>query len=340
MCRRTRPSPTPCALYRAGVEALRQSYAPDARKTRPASRTWPRPACRKIWRATWRCWRRLAAALDVALLAHDTGSDAGKVGGALFRAGRELGLDRLRALAGKFAPPEHWDRLALRRLMDDLSRAQRGIAAQAAGEAARACEDWAQTQAEALERTRAFLDTLEASGELSRGQADAGLQPDPEPGAEHRFRSRRLVLSCAQPNNRKDTLEGSGYGGITGSCSSCRRLVVVAGPVQRATSWTPLCGLATAWRWKRPNCRLAAQAMRISARPRSPGCARKPETECFHRRMEEAVLELNARYLPFRPVGAGDVPIRALWRPGGRSFRVAQGLWPRSLRPWPASRAS
>jgi glutamate dehydrogenase len=75
-------------------------------------------------------------------------------------------LDRLRSLAGKFMPPEHWDRLALRRLMDDLSQSQRGIAAQLLRNGG-SVESWAQKQGEALERTRGFLNTLEGSGELS-----------------------------------------------------------------------------------------------------------------------------------------------------------------------------
>jgi glutamate dehydrogenase len=108
----------------------------------------------------------LAAALDVALLAHDTGVPPGKVAPLYFALGEKLGLDRLRALAGKFSPPEHWDRLALRRLMDDLSASQRGIAAKLLTGGSDV-EDWAKSQSEALARTRLFLNTLEASGELS-----------------------------------------------------------------------------------------------------------------------------------------------------------------------------
>ena len=76
------------------------------------------------------------------------------------------GLDRLRALAGKFSPPDHWDRLALRRLADDLAQSQRAIAAQLLKSRTSAA-DWAKAQGEALERTRAFLGALEASGEIS-----------------------------------------------------------------------------------------------------------------------------------------------------------------------------
>ena len=80
--------------------------------------------------------------------------------------GETLGLDRLRSLAERYAPPEHWDRLALRRLLDDLSQSQRGITAKLLASGG-TVEDWAKKQGDALERTRAFLNTLEASGELS-----------------------------------------------------------------------------------------------------------------------------------------------------------------------------
>ena len=76
------------------------------------------------------------------------------------------GLDHLRALAARFSPPDYWDRLALRRLLDDLYAAQRRIARKllAGGSSA---ESWAKTHGEALTRMRSFLADLDASGELS-----------------------------------------------------------------------------------------------------------------------------------------------------------------------------
>ena len=153
------------ALYRAGVETLRENHAfSDDENVRIA---WlekagvPGDVARDA-----SLLLALIPALDVALLAHDTGAEPGKVAPLYFGVGEKLGLDRLRSLADNFAPPEHWDRLALRRLLDDLSGAQRGIAAKllASGQSA---EQWAQTQAEALERNRTFLNALESSGDLS-----------------------------------------------------------------------------------------------------------------------------------------------------------------------------
>jgi glutamate dehydrogenase len=151
--------------YRAGVEALRESYAmtalDQARIAELSEAGVPEDLSRDMALLT-----PLAAALDVALLAHETGSPPGQVAALYFSLGEVLGLDRLRALAGKFAPPEHWDRLALRRLMDDLSQSQRTIATRLLKDRM-AVADWATSQGGALERTRTFLNSLEASSELS-----------------------------------------------------------------------------------------------------------------------------------------------------------------------------
>jgi glutamate dehydrogenase len=153
------------AQYRASVEALRENYAltqeDQARIAELAEAGVPEELARDMTLLT-----PLAAALDVALLAHETGVAPAKVAPLYFALSETLGLDRLRAMAGKFAPPEHWDRLALRRLMDDLSQSQRGIAAQLL-RSGTDVESWAAKQGEALERTRGFLNTLEGSGELS-----------------------------------------------------------------------------------------------------------------------------------------------------------------------------
>ena len=153
------------AQYRAGVEALRENYVltgeDQARIAELSEAGVPEELARDMALLT-----PLASALDVALLAHETGSPPATVAPLYFALGETLGLDRLRALAGKFAPPEHWDRLALRRLMDDLSQSQRAIVARLLKNRT-SVADWAKAQGEALERTRTFLNALEASGEIS-----------------------------------------------------------------------------------------------------------------------------------------------------------------------------
>jgi glutamate dehydrogenase len=110
--------------------------------------------------------RHLAEALDVALLARETGKAPGQVASIYAALGGAIGLDRLRSLAEKYFPSEHWDRLALRRLLDSLSRSQRGIATRLL-DSGTPVEAWIKLQGAALERTRIFLQTLEASGDLS-----------------------------------------------------------------------------------------------------------------------------------------------------------------------------
>jgi glutamate dehydrogenase len=151
--------------YRAGVEALRHAYdftaEDNARIAELVKAGVPGDLARDMALLS-----PLAVALDVALLAHDTGKDTAKVAPLYFALGQKLGLDRLRNLAARFQPPEHWDRLALRRLLDDLSQSQRGIAGKLLASGS-SIDEWVLAQSDALERTRGFLATLEASGEIS-----------------------------------------------------------------------------------------------------------------------------------------------------------------------------
>ncbi len=150
--------------YRASMEALRRSYAlsgGDKARIEALSIHVPEDLARD-----WSLMRHLVAALDVALLARNTGKEPDKVAPLYAALGSTIGLDRLRVLAGKFSPPDHWDRLALRRLMDDLSASQRDIATKLLRSGA-SLEDWTKAQGDALARTRLFLDALEAAGELS-----------------------------------------------------------------------------------------------------------------------------------------------------------------------------
>jgi glutamate dehydrogenase len=150
--------------YRACLEALQESQAlseDDAARIQALAQQVPEDLARD-----WVSMRRLEQALDVALLARDTGKTPGQVASLYAGLGGAIGLDRLRALAEQYVPPDHWDRLALRRLMDGLSRSQRSIAARLLN-AGSGVETWSKAQGPALERTRDLLQTLEASGDLS-----------------------------------------------------------------------------------------------------------------------------------------------------------------------------
>ncbi len=119
----------------------------------------------------------LSAAPEIIHLAHTRSLSIDLVAGAYFATGEIIGLDRLRSLAGRINAGEHWDRLAIRRIVDDLYAGQRALTAKvlsdrerqggdrAAGAAA--AEAWAGLHADAVNRTRNFLAELERTGDLS-----------------------------------------------------------------------------------------------------------------------------------------------------------------------------
>ncbi len=99
--------------------------------------------------------------------------------GASFGAGAAVGTDRLVGLAKRITSSEHWDRLAVRRINDDLFAGQRALAADALDfldktkrasdrvDGANAVEAWSIGHADAITRTKLFLEALEQSGDLS-----------------------------------------------------------------------------------------------------------------------------------------------------------------------------
>jgi len=121
----------------------------------------------------------LGATPEIILLAQTRSLPVDYVAGAYFGIGAAVGLDRLRGLAGQIAGHEHWDRLAVRRIMDDLYAGQRALAAKALSETGRvdstltrddgsnAARRWRDTHADALARTTTFLAELERGGELT-----------------------------------------------------------------------------------------------------------------------------------------------------------------------------
>ena len=118
-----------------------------------------------------------STAPEIVHLVHAHGLGIDLVAGAYFAVGETVGLDRLRGLAARIAAGEHWDRLAIRRIVDDLFAGQRALAGQVLAETdakvgsredgAKAAEVWADRHADALARTKRFLDELERTGDLS-----------------------------------------------------------------------------------------------------------------------------------------------------------------------------
>jgi glutamate dehydrogenase len=75
--------------------------------------------------------RALASARETADIADRVNWPLGAVALVQHEVGRQLGLDRMRAAARDLEPRDHWDRLALQRVADDLPRQQSELAAAA-----------------------------------------------------------------------------------------------------------------------------------------------------------------------------------------------------------------
>ncbi|MBV9550148.1 MAG: NAD-glutamate dehydrogenase [Alphaproteobacteria bacterium] len=144
------------ALYRGAVGALRARLNPPDGADEIAGEVGLLPA--------------LAIAPAIARLAAGAKADPARAATLYEAVGAKLGLERLRSLAAKLNLPEHWDRLAVRRLLDDLAAAQAALTARllkAEQPGEEVLEDWAKANREALARMTDFLQAIEASGELS-----------------------------------------------------------------------------------------------------------------------------------------------------------------------------
>jgi glutamate dehydrogenase len=118
----------------------------------------------------------IGATPDIARLSAETKKPLDMVAGAYFAAARIIGVDHLRLAAERMNLPEHWDRLAVRRLIDDLFVHQRTLAVRAlangtpgenraAGNAA--VEQWSQAHSEQVQRVGALIGDLERSGKFT-----------------------------------------------------------------------------------------------------------------------------------------------------------------------------
>jgi len=115
----------------------------------------------------------LSAVPEIVLLAQNQGISAEDAARTYFAMGALVGLDRLRSLAGRIMASDHWDRLALRRIADDLYSAQRRLACDALARARSgpsgtgAVDRWAKLRRDDVERTASFLSELERGGDAT-----------------------------------------------------------------------------------------------------------------------------------------------------------------------------
>jgi glutamate dehydrogenase len=170
------------ALYRRGVESLRGTFSAlvsplEAQEIEARIAALAAAGATSDLADDAGALPLMAATPEVVLLAHQQGLDLDLVAGAYFAMGSEVGIDRLRSLAARITGGEHWDRLAIRRITDDLYAGQRALTASAlamlpAGKTGRAqgvaaVKQWAETKADALARAKSFFEALERNGELS-----------------------------------------------------------------------------------------------------------------------------------------------------------------------------
>ena len=172
------------ARHRAGVDALRGTFASlvspyEAHDTEARIQELQKAGAPLEVAEDVAVLPLLGAAPEIAQLAFNRSLDIDLVAGAYFAIGAIVGLDRIRGLASRISSTEHWDRLAIRRIVDDLFAGQRALTAQVLSEfehdkidrtraeGSQAADAWAEKHANALTRTRAFLDELERTGDLS-----------------------------------------------------------------------------------------------------------------------------------------------------------------------------
>ncbi|MGA0544811.1 NAD-glutamate dehydrogenase [Brevundimonas sp. VNH65] len=119
--------------------------------------------------------RPLVAAADIADLARDANWPMAAMARLYHQVGAAFDFDRLRAAAGSIPSADHFDRLAVRRLIEELMLEQRGLtqAVAAASDpgvgvsedaAERAVDAWIGSRLSTVEALRASVDEIEASG--------------------------------------------------------------------------------------------------------------------------------------------------------------------------------
>ena len=132
----------------------------------------------------------LSAVPEIILLSQTQRISAEAAARVYFAVGATTGLDRLRALADRIPTADHWDRLALRRIIDDLYSAQRIMAcevlANGSAEDAAAVGHWRSLRKDDIDRTLNFLSELERAGDASISKlalANSQIQKLAAPGA-------------------------------------------------------------------------------------------------------------------------------------------------------------
>ncbi len=111
----------------------------------------------------------LASACDIVGVALDQGRPVAEVAEVYFAIGTQLGIDWLRANAELLATDDHWEKLALAAVVEDLFGQQRALTSTAilsadGGNGHQAVEAWKKANADSVERAQDLIDELKGSG--------------------------------------------------------------------------------------------------------------------------------------------------------------------------------
>jgi glutamate dehydrogenase len=114
----------------------------------------------------------LGGAVDVVEVANTLGRDVADVAANYFAAGSRFGLDWLRSVSRQIVPADHWERIALGRLMAELRTQQSAIGAAAlaikgAKPGPASITKWIEANVEGVKRADRMIVELRASGVLS-----------------------------------------------------------------------------------------------------------------------------------------------------------------------------
>ncbi len=160
-------------LLRSGIQGVLTDF--ERRRYEKRLRGWTAAGVPEDLAARVTVLTPLAAACDIVDIATAHGWPVEHAARAWFRMGALLGLDRLRAAAADLTSAEHWERLSIKRSVEELFRQQRQLTAAAIAHAPQveggngdaAVDLWVEGQREAVERATALILEMDAAGPLT-----------------------------------------------------------------------------------------------------------------------------------------------------------------------------
>ncbi len=110
----------------------------------------------------------LSSSCDIVLLTERCAQPLDDIARTYFAVGARIGLDWLRDSAGLAATGDHWDRLALGSIVEDLYDQQRELTGMALAEGG--LDTWERNHVKALDRARELISEMQSSGAVTVGR--------------------------------------------------------------------------------------------------------------------------------------------------------------------------